>query len=141
MDVIVETEEAKWALINALGAQPVPFTVTLIEGRHRTTAQNKLQHRWIKEVSQQTGHEPEEVRGYCKLVIGIPILREASTGFRQKYDELLKGLSYQNKLRLMMVPFDLAVTRLMTVDQKREYLTRLHDHFTQQGYILTAPED
>jgi len=141
MDILVETEEQKADLITRIGGLNPPFTVALLTGKHRTLAQNRLQRQWMHEIGKEMGVTPEEARGYCKLVFGVPILREASEYFKQQYDEVLKGLPWPHKLRLMMEPLDLPVTRIMTVKQKTDYLDRIYKHFTEEGYPLTAPDE
>ncbi|MCD4663369.1 hypothetical protein, partial [Agrobacterium sp.] len=82
--------------------RPYPFTLTITDGKHRSTAQNRLQHMWMKEISEQKGDiTPSEARAYCKLTIGVPILREQNEAFRLRYDEILKPLSYEQKLAIM----------------------------------------
>jgi hypothetical protein len=123
-------------------ARAVPFTLSLTDGKHRTTAQNKLQRLWMNEISQQRGDlTPEEARAYCKLTIGVPILRAENEAFRIRYDEVVKPLPYEQKIAIMAEPLDLPVTRLMTTKQKTDYLDGIVRHFAEQGIVLTMPED
>lgn len=128
-------------LLRTIRSQKLPFTVTIQDGRHRTLEQNKLNHMWCREVSAETGATPEEVRGLIKLTIGVPLLREQSEKFREKYDRILKPLSYKEKIELMMEPIDLPVTRIMTTSQKSEFLNRVYKHFSEIGIELTLPEE
>lgn len=138
---IIETEQARDMLVKFIQGRPLPFTATLTDGKHRTTHQNRLQRQWMVEIAAQLGDRtPEEVRGYCKLHFGIPILRE-NDAFRKDYDELVRPLPYEAKLKLMMEPFDFGVTRIMSTRQKTEYLDAVHRHFSEQGVVLTNPED
>lgn len=41
----------------------------------------------------------------------------------------------------MMVPFDFGVTRIMTTRQKTAYLDAVHRNFSEQGLVLSNPED
>jgi hypothetical protein len=139
---IVETEQAREMLVKFIAGKKVPFTVTLTDGKHRTTDQNRLQRLWVMEISAQLGDRtPEEVRGEMKLTFGVPILRAENEAFRARYDEIVKPLPYEAKLKLMMEPFDFGVTRIMTTRQKTAYLDAVHRHFSEQGVILTNPED
>lgn len=118
-----------------------PLTVT-IEGERnqRSIRQNKTQRMWIKEIAQQLGDQSEEeVRGYCKLTIGVPILRAENDEFRERYDKIVRPLPYDQKLALMMEPFDMPVTRIMTTKQHAKYLDEIQRHFAEQGVILTQP--
>jgi len=138
----IETEHDREMASKLIEVRAVPFTLTLTDGKHRTTAQNKLQHMWMAEIAHQRGDmTPDEARAYCKLTIGVPLLREENEAFRLKYDEVVRPLPYEQKLSIMMEPLDLPVTRLMTTKQKTEYLDRIARHFGEQGIILTMPDD
>ena len=47
----------------------------------------------------------------------------------------------QAKIKLMMAPLDLPVTRLMNTKQSTQYLDDIYQHFTSEGVALTQPED
>lgn len=129
------------SLIALLGARKLPITVAVKDGKHRTNNQNSLQRKWLVEAAQQLGDETaEEKRGYCKLHFGVPILRNESAEFRAEYDDVIRPLSYEHKLKLMQDPFDFRVTSLMNTKQKKQYLDAVHQHFTAQGVQLTNPE-
>lgn len=138
---IVETEQARQMLLRFVEAKQLPFTVSIADGKHRTTEQNRLQRQWMNDITEHLGESAEHWRGYCKLHFGIPILRNENDAFRAEYDAVVKPLPYEAKLRLMMVPFDFGVTRIMTARQKTEYLDTVHRHFSEQGVILTDPEE
>lgn len=124
-----------------INEQPLPFVASVVKGCKRTAEQNRLQRLWCNEIAQQLGDQtPEEIRGYCKLTIGVPILREESEAFREQYDRVLKPLSYEQKMALMMEPLDLPVTRCMTTKQKTRYLDGILQHFSGRGIVLTQPE-
>ena len=96
----------------------------------------------MKEISEQKGDiTAAEARAYCKLTIGVPILREQNEAFRLRYDEILKPLSYEQKLAIMSEPLNLPVTSLMSTKQLTEYLDGIIRHFGQQGIVLTMPDD
>lgn len=142
MDRSVETETERDMLVKLIREQQLPFTVSIVQGKHRSTAQNRMQRRWMAEIAEQLGDiTPEEARGYCKLHIGVPILRAGNEAFRIRYDEILKSLPYEQKLALMQEPLDLPVTRFMTTKQKTEYLDTVQRHFAEKGVILTVPNE
>lgn len=139
---IIRDEIDRKLLYRFLATRPLPFTIDVTLGAHRSTAQNKLQRLWMNEAAAQLeGHTPEELRGLCKLTHGVPILRAENEAFREKYDAVVKPLPYQAKLAIMMEPLDLPVTRLMTTRQKTFFLDRVFEYFTGMGVKLTAPED
>ena len=57
------------------------------------------------------------IEAYCKLHFGVPILRRDSLEYRQKYDRIIRPMSYEQKLELMVEPFDFPVTSAMNVAQ------------------------
>lgn len=137
---IINTEHDRTMLIRFLENRKPPFTVTIADGKHRTDNQNHLQRLWCREIAEQLGDRtPEEVRGYCKLTIGVPILRMENEAFREKYDAIVRPLAYPQKLAIMMEPLDLPVTRIMTTKQKTDYLDGVLRHFSEQGVVLTQP--
>lgn len=141
MDRFIETEEDKEVAIKFIQNQSLPFVLSLVKGNKRSLEQNRLQRLWCVEISDQLGDRtPEEVRGYCKLTLGVPILREESETFREQYDRVVKPLPYEQKLAVMMEPLDLPVTRYMTTKQKAKYLDAVFRYWSEQGIVLTQPE-
>lgn len=138
---VIEGEYDREMLVKLIREQKPPFTVDIVSGRRRSVEQNHLQRLWLKEIAEQFGDRTtEEVRGYCKLTIGVPILREENTRFRERYDAIVKPLSYEQKMQIMMEPLDMPVTRLMTTKQKTAYLEGVFQHFSEKGIILTIPK-
>jgi len=138
----LESEGDRRMLIRFLEAQSLPLTVTIGKGGKRSLKQNKLQRLWLNEIAEQLGDQtPEEVRGYAKLTIGVPILRAENDAFRQRYDAIVRPLPYTQKLALMMEPLDFPITRLMTTKQATAYLDGVHRHFSEKGIVLTDPGD
>jgi hypothetical protein len=127
-------------LLRAIAEKKLPFSADIGVERKRTVEQNRLQRLLIKEIADQLGDRtPEEVRGYCKLTLGVPILRAENEAFREAYDRAVKRLPYEAKLAIMMEPLDMPVTRLMTVPQKTAYLEAIYRHFGEMGVALTVP--
>lgn len=139
---VVSHDKDMLNLITLLKERKQPFTVNILAGKKKTNPQNKLQRKWMNEAAEQLGTDTaEEFRGYCKLHFGVPILRAESDVFAAKYDAEIRPLPYELKKSLMMVPFDLAITRDMTSPQKRRYLDAVFAHFSDLGVALTVPED
>jgi len=138
---VVRTEMERQLLMRFVEKHALPFTIELTKGARRSVEQNRLQRMWVNEIAEQIGDQtPEEIRGYCKLTIGVPILRAESEGFAEKYDRIVKPLPYEAKIELMMEPLDFPVTRLMTTAQKTKYLDGIFRHFAERGVVLTAPD-
>jgi hypothetical protein len=139
---IIETDSDRKALMQHIKAHALPMTVSVTKGAKRTTKQNRLQRQWMLDIAAQLdGWTAEEARGYCKLHFGIPILRAEDEAFAAEYDAVIRPLPYELKLKLMMVPFDFGVTRLMSTKQQTAYLDAVHRHFSEQGVALTDPGD
>ena len=117
-----------------------PFTVDVTDGRDRSAEQNRLSHKWYKEISEQTGEAVEDVRARCKLEIGVPILREGSEAFRKTYDRLIRPLAYEDKHALIR-DTDMPVTRLMNVTQMTEFMDQVFQRHAEFGIALTIPPD
>lgn len=139
---IVETEYDRKMLIRFLDGHKLPMTVNISSGGMRSAKQNRLNRQWMQEIAEQKGDvTPEEVRGYCKLTIGVPILRQENDEFRDRYDQVVRPLPYPVKLAMMQEPLDFPITRLMTVRQQTRYLDGVHRHFSEEGVELTDPGD
>ena len=137
---VVKSECDRDMVIRLIKSAAIPCTVTIKKGGDRTLSQNRLQRLFLNEISEQLGDRtPEEVRGYCKLTIGVPILRQENDAFREKYDRIIRPMPYEDKLELMMEPIDFPVTRLMNTKQHAKYLDEIQRHFAAQGVILTQP--
>ena len=138
------TEDGKrlWGFITKfLAATDKPLKITIEENKvSRSVESNKLQRKWTGEAEAQGDMTREEYRGYCKLHFGISIAKE-NEEFAEKYDRLLKHLTYSEKMEFMMVPFDMPVTRIFTPEQMHRYLNKMREHFTSQGFELTIPVD
>lgn len=138
----VDTEHDRSMLIRFIEGHKVPFIAELTAGKRRSIEQNKLQRKWMTEISEQLGDRtPEEVRAYCKLTIGVPLLREENETFREKYDAVVRPMPYEQKIAIMSEPLDMPVTRLMTSRQKHAYLDAIFQHFSEKGIVLTIPPD
>jgi hypothetical protein len=133
---VVATEADRQGLFRLLQAREKPFTVEIVKGRRRSVDQNRMQRRLLSEIAEQTGQTAEEVRAYCKLTIGVPILRAENELFCLKYDEIIRPLPYETKLAMMAEPFDFPITRLMTTAQKTRYLDEIQRHFGGQGVVF-----
>lgn len=136
----IQTEAERERMICLLEDQPLPFAVSITKGGKRTLKQNGLQMKWMGEVAAQLGDQTaEEIRGFCKLTIGVPIMRAESPSFREQYDAIIRPLPYEHKLAMMMEPFDFKVTRLMDTKQFTTYLDGVHRYWSSKGIALTDP--
>ena len=137
----VRTEQDRRRVMDAISKRPMPFVVNVKSGAPRSLEQNKLQRQWLNEAAQQGDMTAEEYRGLIKLTVGVPILRAEDAEFAAAYDQQVKPLPYEQKLALMMEPIDLPVTRRMSAKAKSEYLDQMHRYLTEQGFVLTDPDE
>ena len=95
-------------------------------GRDRTGDQNALSFAMYRELAKQDNQGDEDYyRSTCKLTIGIPILAR-NPKVAEKLAMLKQyGMTYEDKLALMIEPFDFPVTRLMTREEFSEYIDRI----------------
>lgn len=139
---IIETEHERTMLVRFIEGHKLPMTASITAAGKRTSRQNRLNRQWMQDIAAQLeGWEPEYARGYCKLHYGVPILRADDEAFCAEYDEVIRPLPYEHKLKLMMVPFDFGVTRLMNTKQQTAYLDSVHRGFSEMGVVLTDPGD
>ena len=113
-----------------------------IKKHNRSEMQNRTVFMWYREIAKAKGDEtPTDVRAYCKLHYGVPILREDNDDFREDYDQIVRPLSYENKLKIMVEPLDLPVTRIMSVDQMQRYMEEVEKYGYSFGVELTIPNE
>ena len=118
--------------VRALMAMDMPLRVQMRQDR--SLDQNSLSHVWYAAIAKQgREYSVAEARRYCKLHIGVPIMRAADEGFRDGWDTTVKQLPYETKLKIMdWWP----VTSLMGKDEMREYLTAMQVEFAGRGILL-----
>lgn len=105
----------------------------------RSVSANALSHQWYKDVALQTSDTPHEVRAFCKLHYGVPILLAESEKFAERYNHAIRvTLTYEQKLSVMDL---LDVTSLMSKDQMNRYLNTMQQEYANRGVILETPQD
>ena len=126
------------ALFTLFSSLKLPITVEWVQGRDRTPDQNRLQFLWAKEAAEQRGDmTADAVRCEWKLIYGVPILREDSPDFRAVYDEAIRPLPYEMKLKAMRF---IPVSSEMKVKQMVRYLDTIQRECAEQGIKLTDPD-
>lgn len=136
----IKTPDDIKLLIVYLEGKKLPLTIDIEDGRDRSAEQNRLSHKWYKEISEQTGESVEDVRARCKLEIGVPILRQGSEQFRNTYDRLIRPLDYSDK-HAVIRDTDMPITRLMKVEQMSRYMDAVFQQHAEFGIVLTVPPD
>lgn len=110
----------------------------------RSDAQNALAFKWYQEAERQLKDGVSQ-RAYCKLHFGVGILKAGDSAickhFTEQYDAIVKPLAYELKMQSMLPPFELPVTKLMTIKQFTEYLRMMEQHYSTIGVALSHPDD
>jgi hypothetical protein len=108
-------------------------------GKARSLDQNAISHAWYEQLAREL--REDDALGwkcYCKLHHGVPILRAEDEEFREAYDATIKGMTYEQKLKVMRM---LPVTSLMTKPQLSKYLEAMQADFHRRGVRLEFPEE
>ena len=99
-------------------------------GKARSIPQNSISHDWYAQVSRELREDtPLSVKCFCKLTMGVPIMRAEDEEFRKLYDLVIRPLSYEKKLEAMKV---WPVTSLMTKDQLSQYLAAMQEAYADR---------
>ena len=108
-------------------------------GKARSLDQNAISHAWYEQLARELREEDAlGWKSYCKLHHGVPLLRSEDEEFRTAYDSTIKGMSYEQKLKVMSL---LPVTSLMTKPQLSKYLEAVQADFYSRGVRLEFPEE
>lgn len=115
------------------------LVISVRPGRDRSLEQNRLWQAMYKRVSEMTGQgTAREVWAYCKLMLGVPILRRDDARFAAGYDRYFSHLSFEEQLFLMGAnplfgPDGFPVTRLFGTKQGSEYTDAIADYYVPKG--------
>jgi hypothetical protein len=113
--------------------------VSMRPGKGRTLDQNALWFSMYERIAKSTEMgDIEDVRRYCKLHLGVPIMRAGCAEFRTGWAESFIHLDYDVKLRLMgpcamFGPDGFPVTRLFDRAQGCQYIDRIVEEFAPRG--------
>jgi hypothetical protein len=113
--------------------------VNVKEGKGRSVEQNAVMHGWFGQVARELREDDERgVKRFCKLHFGVPILRAEDEEFREAYDQVVKPLAYEDRLKAMDI---LPVTSRMTTLQLDKCMTDIQDHFLKRHVTLVYPKE
>lgn len=133
--MVIQSEEQRGALIEAINAVPLPATFSWKEGVVRTNPQNNTIWKWNTEIANWRGDvTPDDVHRENKLMIGCPILMD-DPEFNE-FVQQLSGLTYEKKLAAMDY---IDVTSIMSRDEMRTFMDRVYQKWTERGAHLTEP--
>jgi len=116
--------------------------VSMRPGKDRTLDQNALWFAMYERIAKSTEMgDIEDVRRYCKLHLGVSIMRAGCAEFRTGWAESFIHLDYNVKLRLMgpcamFGPDGFPVTRLFDRAQGCQYTDRIVEEFSRKGVFF-----
>jgi hypothetical protein len=117
--------------------------VSLRLGKDRTLDQNALWFALYQRIAQMTQiGDVEDARKYCKLHIGVPVMRADDADFRDGWNRMFLHLDYEQKLELMgpcaiFGPDGFPVTRLFNRAQGIAYTDRIVSDFAAKGVFFS----
>lgn len=139
-DLTTETAQASFlqhiGMLRLTGKKPL--FKELEEGR--STDQNAMFYALYRDIADQSQDQTEiDVRRYCKLHYGVPIMRRESEKFRERYDQVIRdNLTYEQKILAMDI---LDVTSLMNKRQGTEYIDTIIREYSTLGFSLIHPSE
>ena len=103
--------------------------------KRRSNAQNKLVYAIYQRIAKTLhGGDESHTRRECKLLIGCRILRRDSYKFAAVYDEIIRPLAYESKIKAMDL---VSVSSIMSVKQGTEFIKKIIEKYTEAGvYFL-----
>lgn len=116
---------------------PIPFTLTMREGKVRSLSQNALLHKWFGEIAKQTHSTADQVKRECKFYQGCPILMAEDPQFVAFLSNLSK-LTTEQKIAAMDY---ISVSSVMTTKQLGAMCDAVQAKYLPQGIRLTQPEE
>lgn len=135
--LIADTQYATEVLAEYENGQAL---AVVVRGNDRTLAQNDLSHVWYAQIAKAKGDEtPLDIKCFCKLNFGVPILRAEDEDYRHVYDAAIKNtMDYEQKVLLMK---HWPVTSEMNTKQLSNYLDCIQLYYQQNlGIIVRFPE-
>lgn len=135
----IRDEGDRGRLITEIGARALPFTVSMSKGARRSDAQNRTVHRWFGEIAAHDSDHPANVKAYCNMIYGRPILLAEDPEWAEMFNAILRPLPYETALKAIQV-LDIPFTRRMTTRQLSTYMDAMFHDYTARGVRLTDPE-
>ena len=101
--------------------------VSVKTGKARSLNQNAIAHAWYEQIARELREDtPLGIKNFCKLTIGVPIMRAEDEEFRELYDLVIRPLPYERKIAAMNA---WPVTSLMTKPQLSQYLETMQEAY------------
>lgn len=119
--------------------------ITATTNKDRSLDQNALWAAMYERISvtqgDGTADDIAQVKSYCKLMIGVPILRRDDEQFEKGWRRYFANRSFEEQLYLMggnalFGPDGFPVTRLFDTKQGAEYTDAIPRHYSSNGVYI-----
>lgn len=142
MQAVINSDESLQRFIGAIREQYQShryLRASVKTGKARSLPQNNITHAWYEQIAREL-REDDALgwKSYCKLHHGVPLLRAEDGEYRDIYDDAIKGLGYEQKLKVMRY---FPVTSLMNKEQLSKYAEAVRDDFYKRGVLLEFPTE
>ena len=115
--------------------------MTLRLGKDRSLDINALSHVWYEQVSRELNEDlPIQVKAFCKLTYGVPILLAQDRQFQAFYAHTIEPLTYEQQLWIMEKDF-CPVTSRMTTTQMKQYMDDVQAAYADRVRLEYPPDD
>src|SRR5262245_18041011 len=139
IDRLIEDERGRDRLLAFISRRALPFRATVVDGRPRSTDQNRLQWQWASEAaSQLEDTTARELQLEWKARFGAPLLAEEDGKFADLWALMERKLSYSERVQWMEF---MDISRLLSVKGFARFLDEIFRTYTQEGIELTDPEE
>lgn len=106
--------------------------------KDRSSLQNRLSHKWYSVIGKQTFESEVEVKRYCKLTFGIPIMIRDVEGFAGMWGIQTTEMTYEQEKWSMKF---MKLTSILSVEQMTEYLNQMKLHYESENIYLPTKDD
>lgn len=116
----------------------IPFTVLFSHSSFPARIDGLI-FSFYRRVAEQLGDTTEkEVEQYCRLSLGVMLLRAQTESFDKHWTDLYEGRhDYEEQLRLVL---GIKVVEIMTAKQKITYLQMIRDQYAEADVSLVLPD-
>lgn len=135
---LIKTDDDRLSVIakidSMISSGAVPEIDVRVYDPTRTVDQNSLLYKIYKAVSVEKGDESAtEIKLYCKLKIGSPILGARDSKFRRIFNMAIKPLRYELQLEAIDL---LPVSSRMTKKELSEYIESIKRFYAEAGIYV-----
>lgn len=116
----------------------------------RNLSQNALQHKWYALIAKQTYENKDDVKAFCKLKFGVPILIERDTSESRMMLDILRSIDWRTlSIKHNVTEYELkmehiknvSITSDFTKAEAMEYMTEIKNYYEPNGIMLPTKKD